>query len=158
MGSPRGRPLLFFRKPGVAAPNFCFFVVFGVLDALLFQVASGDLTQGRRILDELVLTRSLHVALDKWAAKHDRFFLARDENGYRIVRDQAPDAYLTDDRPRIAAAYSLMADLGLVTWGSPLNCRIVDGLFWQRPSHFTKGISYRYYRTINASCVDTLSA
>jgi hypothetical protein len=62
--------------------------------------------------EHLCITQSLRVALQK--LPQDRYFIARDEDGYRIVQPQKPSANLVFDPPRVASSLSLMSDLGLV--------------------------------------------
>jgi hypothetical protein len=62
--------------------------------------------------EHLCITQSLRVALEK--LPQDRYFIARDEDGYRIVQPQKPSANLVFDPPRVASSLSLMTDLGLV--------------------------------------------
>ncbi|MGB9235805.1 MAG: hypothetical protein WCC04_15455 [Terriglobales bacterium] len=43
-----------------------------------------------------------------------RFFIIRDEEGYRLVKRQNPRSYLSYDSSRIGSAFELMTDLKLV--------------------------------------------
>jgi hypothetical protein len=43
-----------------------------------------------------------------------RFFIIRDEEGYRLVKRQNPGSYLSYDSSRIGSAFELMADLKLI--------------------------------------------
>ncbi|HLB37177.1 MAG TPA: hypothetical protein VJL31_11450 [Gemmatimonadales bacterium] len=75
---------------------------------------SADPPPVRHAVEQWVLAQSLRVALEKWAANQDRFFIARDADGYRIVRSQEP-RYLAYDPPRIDSCLQILADLRLVT-------------------------------------------
>lgn len=66
------------------------------------------------IVERWVLGQSLRVALGKWADGQDRFFVARDEDGYRIVRKQDPHQYLAYDPPRIDSSIEVLEDLALL--------------------------------------------
>lgn len=67
-------------------------------------------------MEQWVLAQSLRVALEKWASNEDRFFVARDAEGYRIVRPRDMRAYLTYDPPRIDSSLQILQDLGLISW------------------------------------------
>jgi hypothetical protein len=60
----------------------------------------------------IVLKQATLVAAEK--LPDFRFFIARDEEGYRLTVYRQPSAYLAYDPNRIEAAYQLMAELGLV--------------------------------------------
>jgi hypothetical protein len=66
------------------------------------------------IVRDLVIGQSLKVALSK---PGDRFFLARDEAGYRVVRGGGVGSDFSYDASRIDAAFSLMRDLQLAVPG-----------------------------------------
>jgi hypothetical protein len=68
----------------------------------------------RHVTERWVLSQSLRVALEKWSSNQDRFFIARDAQGYRIVRGQNTGAYLTYDPPRIDSSLHILNDLRLV--------------------------------------------
>jgi hypothetical protein len=63
------------------------------------------------IIENYVLKQAIRVAVDK---PDYRFFIMRDEEGYRLVKHQNPDSYLAYDVSRIESAYLLMADLRLI--------------------------------------------
>ena len=71
-----------------------------------------DLVQ--RIVEVYVLSQSLRVALEKFARGEYRFFIARDQDGFRIVRNENPVGHLGYDQPRLQGAYSLLQGLGLI--------------------------------------------
>ena len=64
------------------------------------------------IIENYVLKQSVRVAVEK--LPDYRFFIMRDEEGYRLVKPQNPDSYLAYDVSRIESAYLLMADLRLI--------------------------------------------
>jgi hypothetical protein len=65
-------------------------------------------------VERWVLAQSLAVALQKWRRGQDRFFIARDQDGYQIVKDHPSNNYLVFDRPRIWSSLQLLSDLQLV--------------------------------------------
>lgn len=65
-------------------------------------------------LERWVLAQSLAIALQKWRRGEDRFFIARDQDGYQIVKDHPSSNYLVFDRPRIWSSLQLLRDLQLV--------------------------------------------
>jgi hypothetical protein len=64
------------------------------------------------IIETCVLKQATLVAAEK--LPDFRFFIARDEEGYRLTASRQPSAYLAYDPNRIEAAYQLMAELGLL--------------------------------------------
>jgi hypothetical protein len=64
------------------------------------------------IIENYVLKRGIRVAIEK--LPDYRFFISRDEEGYRLVKAQNPESYLAYDISRIDSAYRLMADLRLI--------------------------------------------
>jgi hypothetical protein len=96
------------------------------------QVSPGEITLGEltrtlerhrdRTLAEFLawctehwaLAQSLRVALEKWTRDDYRYFIARDEDGYRIVQPQEPKANLVFDPPRVESSLALLYDLGLL--------------------------------------------
>lgn len=64
------------------------------------------------IIENYVLKQAIRVAIDK--LPNYRFFVMRDEEGYRLVKAQNPDPYLAYDISRIDSAYRLMEDLRLI--------------------------------------------
>ncbi len=62
------------------------------------------------MLRDLVIGQSLRVALRK---PGDRFFLARDEEGFRVIRESSVRSDFEYDASRIKAALRLMRDLAL---------------------------------------------
>ena len=64
------------------------------------------------IIENYVLKQAIRVAIDK--LPNYRFFVMRDEEGYRLVKAQNPDSYLAYDISRIDSAYRLMEDLRLI--------------------------------------------
>lgn len=71
-------------------------------------------------VERWVLAQSLAVALQKWRRGQDRFFIVRDQDGYRIVKDHPSNNYLVFDRPRIWSSLQLLSDLQLVRMDGPL--------------------------------------
>jgi hypothetical protein len=79
--------------------------------------------------EHMALAQSLRVALEKWTRDDYRYFIARDEDGYRIVQPQEPRANLVFDPPRVASSLSLLYDLGLLDQADPSGYTISpDGL------------------------------
>ena len=72
----------------------------------------GDLVD--RVVEVYVLSQSLRVALEKFARGEYRFFIARDQDGFRIVRKENAAGHLGYDQPRLQGAYSLLQGLGLI--------------------------------------------
>lgn len=72
-------------------------------------------------VERWVLAQSLAVALQKWRRGQDRFFIVRDQDGYRIVKDHPSNNYLVFDRPRIWSSLQLLSDLQLVRLNGPLS-------------------------------------
>ena len=66
------------------------------------------------LIECCVLSQSMAVALEKLARGDYRFFILREDDGFRVVRPQDPDAYLAFDASRLGAAFSLLTDLCLV--------------------------------------------
>ena len=64
------------------------------------------------IVENYVLKQSTRVAIQK--LPDYRFFIVRDEEGYRLVKRQNPQSYLSYDSSRIGSAFELMADLKLI--------------------------------------------
>lgn len=64
------------------------------------------------IIENYVLKQAIRVAIDK--LPNYRFFVLRDEEGYRLVKAQDPNSYLAYDISRIDSAYRLMEDLRLI--------------------------------------------
>jgi len=69
----------------------------------------------RWLIERCVLDQANYVALAKLAAGQFRFFVLRDSDGYRLIRDQGAGAYLNYDSSRFLSAYRLLAGLNLVT-------------------------------------------
>ena len=63
-------------------------------------------------LEAYVLKQSTRVAVQK--LPEYRFFIIRDDEGYRLVKSQHPRSYLSYDSSRIGSAYELMAGLKLI--------------------------------------------
>lgn len=65
------------------------------------------------VLENYVLKQSTRIAIQK--LPDYRYFIARDEDGYRLVKHQNPRSYLSYDSSRIGSAFELMADLRLIS-------------------------------------------
>jgi hypothetical protein len=78
--------------------------------SLLADVALADYLQWA--VETYVLKQATRVAIQK--LPDYRFFIIRDEEGYRLVKQQAPRSYLSYDSSRIGSAFELLADLKLV--------------------------------------------
>lgn len=65
----------------------------------------------RQLLNRFVLERSLAIAVSKGA---DRFFIARDVDGFHLVKNQDSSTYLSYDGPRFVSGTDVLADLGFV--------------------------------------------
>jgi hypothetical protein len=63
-------------------------------------------------VENYVLKQATRVAIQK--LPDYRFFIIRDEEGYRLVKRQNPRSYLSYDSSRIGSAFELMTDLKLV--------------------------------------------
>jgi hypothetical protein len=63
-------------------------------------------------IENYVLKQATRVAIQK--LPDYRFFIIRDEEGYRLVKRQDPRSYLSYDSSRIGSAFELMTDLRLV--------------------------------------------
>jgi hypothetical protein len=67
------------------------------------------------VVDSYVLSQALRFAIDKLRAGQFRFFVERNEEGYRIVKDDTIRQYFRRDADRLRGALSLLCDLGLLT-------------------------------------------
>lgn len=67
------------------------------------------------LVERCLLDQAYRVAVDKLVAGQFRFFILRDSDGYRLIRDQGAGAYLGYDSSRFPSAYRLLAGLNLVT-------------------------------------------
>jgi hypothetical protein len=63
-------------------------------------------------VETYVLKQSTRVAVQK--LPDYRFFIIRDDQGYRLVKSQSPRSYLSYDSSRIGSAYELMSGLKLI--------------------------------------------
>ena len=63
-------------------------------------------------VENYILKQATKVAIQK--LPDYRFFIIRDEEGYRLVKRQDPQSYLSYDSSRIGSAFELMTDLKLV--------------------------------------------
>ena len=63
-------------------------------------------------VENYVLKQATRIAVDK--LPDYRFFIERDEGGYRLVKQQNPWSYLSYDPSRIESAYTLMSELKLI--------------------------------------------
>lgn len=70
------------------------------------------------VLENYVLKQATRVAIQK--LPNYRFFIIRDEEGYRLVKRQNPQSYLSYDSSRIGSAFELMADLKLIDMNGPI--------------------------------------
>jgi hypothetical protein len=84
--------------------------------SLLADVAVADYLQWA--LETYVLKQATRVAIQK--LPDYRFFIIRDEEGYRLVKQQAPRSYLSYDSSRIGSAFELLADLKLLEINGPI--------------------------------------
>lgn len=64
------------------------------------------------VTETYVLKQATRIAIDK--LPDYRFFILRDDDGYRLVKSQNPGSYLAYDPNRIQSAFELMADLELL--------------------------------------------
>jgi hypothetical protein len=64
------------------------------------------------IVETYVLKQSTRVATQK--LPDYRFFIIREDHGYRLVKKQDPNSYLTYSLARVSSAYDLMAGLKLI--------------------------------------------
>jgi hypothetical protein len=69
-------------------------------------------------VENYVLKQATRVAIYK--LPDYRFFITRDEEGYRLVKRQDPRSYLSYDSSRIGSAFELMTDLELVEINSAI--------------------------------------
>jgi hypothetical protein len=63
-------------------------------------------------VESYVLKQATRIALEK--LPDYRFFVVRDDNGYRLVKRQRPLSYLSYDSSRIESAFALMSELKLM--------------------------------------------
>jgi hypothetical protein len=63
-------------------------------------------------VENYVLKQATRIAVDK--LPDYRFFIERDDAGYRLVKPQNPRSYLSYDPSRIESAYTLMSELKLI--------------------------------------------
>jgi len=68
----------------------------------------------RWVVESCVLAQSGRIALEKLSRGDFRFFVMRDESGFRLVKSQDRGQSLTYDAPRLHGATSLLLSLGLV--------------------------------------------
>lgn len=73
----------------------------------------------RWLTERCLLGQANQIALEKLAADQYRFFILRDSDGYRLIRDQGAGAYLDYDSRRFPAAYRLLEGLELVSLEGP---------------------------------------
>ena len=64
------------------------------------------------VVENYVLKQSAKIAIEK--LPDYRYFIVRDDNGYRLVKKQEPMSYLSYDPSRIGSAFALMSELRLV--------------------------------------------
>jgi hypothetical protein len=64
------------------------------------------------VLENYTLKQATRIAIQK--LPNYRFFIVRDEDGYRLTKHQDPRSYLSYDSSRIGSAFELMADLKLI--------------------------------------------
>jgi hypothetical protein len=93
----------------------------GGTERLSLEAVSNDLDQ----LSDVTLVEYLQWAVETYVLKQStkvavqkmpefRFFIIRDDEGYRLVKLQHPRSYLSYDSSRIGSAYELMSGLKLV--------------------------------------------
>jgi hypothetical protein len=93
----------------------------GGAERLSLEAVSNDLDQ----LSDVTLVEYLQWAVETYVLKQStrvamrklpdfRFFIIRDDEGYRLVKPQRPRSYLSYDSSRIGSAYELMAGLKLM--------------------------------------------
>jgi hypothetical protein len=68
----------------------------------------------RWVVESCVLAQSGRIALEKLSRGDFRFFVMRDESGFRLVKSQDRGQSLTYDAPRLHGAISLLRSLSLV--------------------------------------------
>ena len=67
------------------------------------------------VVDSYVCAQSLKFALEKLRSGQYRFFIERDEEGYRVVRADRERSYLRRDADRLLGALGLLHDLGMTS-------------------------------------------
>ena len=67
------------------------------------------------VVDSYVCSQSLRFALEKLRNGQYRFFIERDEDGYRVVKPDSGRGYLRRDADRLKGALGLLYDLGMTT-------------------------------------------
>jgi hypothetical protein len=67
------------------------------------------------VVDAYVCSQSLRIALEKLRSGQYRFFIERDEEGYRVVKADAQRGYLRRDADRLGGALGLLHDLGMTS-------------------------------------------
>jgi hypothetical protein len=64
------------------------------------------------IVENYVFKQATKIAVEK--LPDYRYFIVRDDNGYRLVKKQNPFSYLSYDPSRIQSAFALMSELNLI--------------------------------------------
>lgn len=95
-------------------------------------------------LENYVLKQATRVATQK--LPDYRFFIIRDEEGYRLRKRQNPYAYLSYDSSRIGSAFELLADLQLVRMSGKITLTAVGHNVLQRVKAFHETISENAYK------------
>jgi len=67
------------------------------------------------LIERCILDQANRVAFEKLSRGDYRFFVLRDEAGYRVVKEQDTSGYLEYDESRLRSAFFLMNELGFVS-------------------------------------------
>jgi len=99
-------------------------------------------------VENYVLKQATRVAIQK--LPDYRFFIIRDEEGYRLVKRQNPRSYLSYDSSRIGSAFELMTDLKLVEMNGTITLTATGRKVLQKLKTFHQGMNGN---TVNAAGV-----
>lgn len=84
------------------------------------------------LVDTYVCAQSLRFALAKLRNGQYRFFVERDEEGYRVVKSDASRGYLRRDADRLRGALGLLHDLGMTTDPTAPQITTVGKAWWRQ--------------------------
>ena len=83
------------------------------------------------VVDSYVCSQSLRFALEKLRNGQYRFFIERDEEGYRVVKPDSGRGYLRRDADRLKGALGLLYDLGMTTDAKSPQITAVGKQWWR---------------------------
>jgi len=106
----------------------------------LAQLADGTVEDYLQwAVENYVLKQATRVATQK--LPDYRFFIIRDEVGYRLVKRQGPRSYLSYDSSRIGSAFELMTDLKLMEINGAITLTAAGLKVLQKLKKFHRGMN-----------------